>query len=262
MSVAVVGVEGGGLTWADVEERAAGRLRVRSLYDGVRVRADRAASGVDRPPTVELSATKAAERSHVVAGVVLDAGWAGYAAAEAFCERERAVLWFDDWPPPESWSRRGLANDLLIPGVRLHYEPSTIRLREHIATGLGSVDDVTVQTDRPLWEAADWASWISASPVQDGEPVEGGVRVYLRSGVEVLLSAGGKTSAAVRCENGEARWTPDELTVSGEPDTRAGGRPAETVLLDLFARRLAGGLVPVPSVEDVRVAIAATEVVG
>ena len=252
----MVGTSSAALSWDEIGPASSGRLCVAAIFDTVRVRAERAAD----PTAVRLhrSVSKMAEDRTLEAAVILDAGWGGLWAARTLCEQGLPTLWLSGWPDAGGWEFRGAANDLLIPGLRSRYLPSVIRLRERIATDLGEVDEIEVTTAGPAWEAADWAAWVAGSRLIDGE--DG--RVFLKSGVEASIRRGFVTTASVRCERGGAVWTPDGLAVRGVADVPPADEPPDHTLLSLFARRAAGGLVPVPSPDDVRAAISTTRAAG
>ena len=261
IAVGLVGVAGAGIAWDALADLAGGRVRVTAIYDTVRLKAKRAVAAATRPPAVVGSVTKLAEVPGLRAAVVTDPGWSGLWAARNLCEHELPVLWLAEWPA--CWDFRGAANDLLIPGLRLRYLPATIRLRERIATDLGAVQSVHVESDGPTWEAIDWAAWVSASrPVRGTMRRADGILVPLRSGVDATIVRGERLTAVVECENGVARMDRETLAVEGTVDAKAVGRPAVAGLLDLFCRRTVGGLVPVPSVDEVRAAITAGEPTG
>ena len=254
LPIGVVGVSGGGLTAGGLETLSGGRAMVAAVYDAVRVRAEKLGRETDRPMRMFRSVTKMAEHSGLRGAVILDSGWGGLWSARALCEGGLPVLWLADWPGEPAWDFRGAGRDLLVPGLRLRYEPSTLRLRERIATDLGAVDSVQVTTPGPLWEAADWAAWVAGSPVRGRDEEE----IVTRSGVGLRVDAGEALSAAIVCDHGEAEWTPGSLVVNGEAVTLDEERSSVGLLLSLFLRRAAGGLVPVPSVDEVLAAGGAT----
>ncbi len=172
---------------------------------------------------------------------------------------------------------------VIVPGALLRSTPATLRLRELVATKLGRIQylDVAVtrtsaSVDAQIVEVIDWCRSLLNSTVTEihrEERHEGDTLVMSCGGrssstppklIEIrLIGAGPRETAPpsldtafplvhIQCQHGEAellseihlRWkTPTE---TGH-ETLENDRPAEQVLLDLFLRRVVGGVVPVPS---------------
>lgn len=175
----------------------------------------------------------------------------------------------------------------MMPELALRYTPATSRLRELTATKLGRPQNITIEAGCGVADqasalfsrllgnpAADWIDWccsvVGVAPaevrrcdasvcesihkIRFREPTSGGEapRAQIR-----LVRAGydGDFRVAVRCVNGTA-----ELTGAGticwqagnelREENLGGERQAAEVMLDHFARRVVGGLIPVPTLED------------
>ena len=171
---------------------------------------------------------------------------------------------------------------VIVPGALLRATPATLRLRELVATKLGRIQYLDVEltmtstsVDSQVVEVIDWCRSLLNSTVTDLH------REDRPEGDTLVMSCGGRSSSTpplhieirlagaelrgtvptgldaafphvhIQCQHGEAellsethiRWkTPTE---TGH-ETLENDRPAEQVLLDLFLRRVVGGVVPVP----------------
>jgi hypothetical protein len=178
------------------------------------------------------------------------------------------------------------ANVLLMPGLLLRWLPATIRLRELTATSLGAVEAITVEgttvslNSRYLADLLDWCcNVVQSAPVAvravqtdevhglsklsvevtfrrrraDGGPVR--AMILLSLGLSAAQEAPHLVAVA-ECRHGRCRingdrdleWTQDHLP---RPEHLANDRSEIDVALDLFGRRVVGGVVPVPDLSDV-----------
>ncbi len=224
----------------------------------------------------------------VKALLILESGWSRDWAIELAIAKQMPV--FVASPVDEALPRvaDALAEQeaegaVIVPGALLRATPTTLRLRELVATKLGPVQQLAVDlTDRvgtvdsQVIEVIDWcrsllnssAHQIHRSVQPDGEtlvvsygrgsPTHPSVRTEIRlpSPAPREDPPTGWATAFPRvhaqCQSGTAellsethiRWnTPTESS----DETLEADRPAEQVLLDLFLRRVVGGVVPVPS---------------
>lgn len=278
INVGLIGLKSDTLAWNEIDGRMHGRTRVAAVWDAVTARTAVVEREGDRrdgdrrhqSPAVYRSVSKLAARRALDACVVLAPGWSGLWSARRIADEGVPVLWLANWPTGPSddespWAFAGVGRDLITPGLRLRYLPATLRLRELIATEMGDVQSVAINlgSQWPKWELVDWSKWITSTRSR-------------RSDLEVQVSYTSEndlpeknrsTQAVIECEHGTAEWTPDSSSASSslrwrshdQPDWSAvetsRDRTAEDVLLDLFFRRVAGGLIPLPSVDDVETAI-------
>ena len=125
---------------------------------------------------------------------------------------------------------------MVVPGTLLRATPAALRLRELVATKLGPILDLKVELpagtmhDAQVISVIDWCRWLLGSSV---------------SQIERLATASGLV--------GESKITWRTELESAEESLET-DRPAEQVLLDLFLRRVVGGVVPVPSWADLHAA--------
>lgn len=281
ITVGLIGLKSDTLAWNEIDERMHGRTRISAVWDAVTARTAVVEREGDRrdgdrrhqSPAVYRSISKLAARRALDACVVLAPGWTGLWSARRIADEGVSVLWLADWPtgPPDNespWAFAGVGRDLITPGLRLRYLPATLRLRELIATEMGDVHSVVINlgSQWPQWELIDWSNWITSTRSRRSDRE---VQVSYTS--ENVPPEKGRpensqpTQAVIECEHGTAEWTPDSNSSSlrwrshNQSDWSAvdtsRDRAAEDVLLDLFFRRVAGGLIPLPSVDDVEAAI-------
>lgn len=184
---------------------------------------------------------------------------------------------------------------MLMPDLRIRYLPSTIRLRELIATQIGRPlhleARLTVKSadERPggrlgarVVEVLDWFRAIAgtaplrvvpvegaatdnpdthareiefARPAKGGEPTRGR---WITEPHALGAAASRTVELSIRCERGSARithpteieWRNGDGNETPIRESLTGERDDLELMLDHFARRVAGGLVPVPTFED------------
>jgi predicted dehydrogenase len=280
------------------------RLRVRSVHTAVATRAEPVAAEFDCRPAASL--TSLIERADLKAIVVLDPGWCGAVPVELALDLGKPVFFANSGALPRDLiprlaERSARTGVMLMPDLRIRYLPSTIRLRELIATRIGrplSVEarwDVTGESEPSrgklnarLVEVFDWFRAIAGTPPRhatslrdltgaaDGtsgceieftRPAKGGEPLHCRlttvrhgAAEQAGPSTARPVELSIRCERGSARIShPTEIEWSGsEPDeplrreSLTGEREDLELMLDHFARRVAGGLVPVPTFEDLQ----------
>ncbi len=175
---------------------------------------------------------------------------------------------------------------VIVPGTLLRATPATLRLRELIATKLGPIQYIDLaMTGAPesaisrVIEVIDWCRSMlnsTLSQILRETRLEGEVLVMscsrrstpsasVHTEIRLLSSelqevTPTSTDAAfphvhIQCERGDVellsethiRW---QTSTETSDETLEGDRPSEQVLLDLFLRRVVGGVVPVPSWAD------------
>ncbi len=231
----------------------------------------------------------------VKALLILEPGWSREWAVELATAKQIPVFVaspVDEALPQvaDSLAEQEAEGAVIVPGALLRATPTTLRLRELVATKLGPIQSLDVESigtsvsvDSRMIELIDWCRSLLNSTVSqvhrksrsEGETL---VMSFGRRSASTLLvpaeirlrsqapSAGPEPSVVspppiadamfphvrIHCQNGEAklvsethlRWSTS--TETGD-ETLDGDRPAEQVLLDLFLRRVVGGVVPVPS---------------
>ncbi len=169
----------------------------------------------------------------------------------------------------------------LMPGLPLRWLPATIRVRELTATTLGAIEKLQVTTQdlplrsRELAEVLDWCLSVVQSVPERIQvlPLESGWELVLAcrrrqrdaQPVEIhVLGAGDRTGAhsslrfraQAQCRHGTFQFeSPAIITHTADrapvEEHLTADRSAYDVMLDLFGRRLVGGVVPVPDFSDV-----------
>lgn len=188
----------------------------------------------------------------------------------------------------ELHARAHAAGVLIVPELRLRATPASMRLRELTATRLGPVESLRLElvASEPeplsvtLAAALDWCAYAAQSTPCDLEEVAApraaaadreltvrfrrhtpqGAPVSAVVRVAASMADGGGCGvppihARVECANGSVDVTgPSEISWRSGSETvherLTSERPSGEVLLGHFARRIVGGLVPVPDLED------------
>ena len=175
--------------------------------------------------------------------------------------------------------------NLLCPALTHRFDGATLRLRELVAGSLGPVlaveaaihdlgDREVRQEHAMVARALDWARWIGYPRLERINDETAGKTWRMSSAAgpaatvtvvaapkdardEIEYDASHQIRRHINCERGEAivdggglRWRPADGDAWTEVDLSE-ERPALAVIADLFARRVIGGLVPTPSVDDV-----------
>ena len=235
-----IGIIGLGPDWDEVYRpalaRLSGRLRVTAVYDAVEPRAAWAGEGLRAPRLTGIRAML--HRADVAAVLWLDRAWHGLAPLELAIEQGKPVYvgvpLSGTLPKMETLCRAADSKSVLVsPELRLRTAPTTTRIHELAATRLGAVEeiDARIRCDvsgcdlRDIVSAVDWCSSLVRSV-----PVN-----CLQGRIEVTSEA-------------ELRWQTAEQTTGEQLDRDRNG---VEVLLDHFARRVVGGLVPVAGLDDV-----------
>ncbi len=214
--------------------------------------------------------------------VAVDVGWMGSNALLFCLERQRPLLVLPQIVQvlvPEDLERlkevAAKTVSLFLPGLLRRWDPVTLRLRELTATQLGAIESIDyfsacAAADDTLIEDLDWCCNVVQSTVRSVmyDPDSGRLELRFRRKTTagdpvravIFLSRSGTGSppsgqTTVYCRHGRIR-----LLGSDRLEWITDRRPCEehlsqerqpmAVALDLFGRRIVGGLVPVPSVDD------------
>lgn len=214
--------------------------------------------------------------------VLLESSWMGPAALELAVEAGRSTLILRSALEALSMEQLLVLRDaarargvLLMPELRYRWTRATLRLRELTATRLGAIERLNVEfrgaaQGLALLDVIDFCQTVIQSECRVVESREEGAELLLRfrrlgrddSPVTAQVrcrpaeTGAPELMAEVTCRHGEARlagdshlsWTASRLN---ETESLTGERTGPEVMLDLFGRRLAGGVVPVPDLGDV-----------
>jgi hypothetical protein len=282
-----IGLIGLGPEWEEQYRPALGglrqRLRVTAVYDFVASRGAQVAAEIGAAHVTGMRALL--ERADVAAVLILDTAWTGLWPVRFAVEYRKPafIARVGEHLPAELEERHAAAQEagvLLVPELRHRATPATMRLRELTATRLGPVESLEVEVEtgdaalQSAWIAAlDWSSFVAQSAPLEVTPVAGqptGVSVRFKRAttggtqvearIRVRQSASGAEqpglTARVTCAAGSADvlephvlcWRTEENEVR---ESLGSDRPGIEVLLGHFARRIVGGLVPVPDLGDV-----------
>lgn len=277
-SLIPLGIVGGSADWASRYWPAIAALkrgRVAAVYSPQCQEADRLGKGLSVPRF--LSLRELLRQGQVGALVILEDGptrdWAVQMAAEYQIPAYVASPIDDQLPARISTlTEHEVEGRGLIPGLTLRMTPASLRLRELIATRLGPVIGIRVEQrssgkPHPI-SVIDWCRSVIGSITSHversvGDEVE---KWTLKCGrrsplspivvtqiVQIESEAGTPPcQIIVDCERGQARLV-GENDITWHTDTEnaeehlQSDRTAEQVLLDLFLRRVVGGVVPIPS---------------
>jgi hypothetical protein len=288
-----VGVIGAGPEWDGTWRpalAAQSRLKIAAIYDPVAVRGEAVARELETP--LFGSVRDLFAQSTLKGLVVLDAGWLGaWVIREAVKHRTpvfvaRGAIHNEDLAAiPED----DLGHLLVQPDMRRRYTPATMRLRELTATKLGGIDFVGIEAPRNRTDVAevaeliDWCRFVVQSAVAQvetewaesesgpsrriklafrkasaGQPVAAEVK-FSGERQPLEIDALQDFVAEVACRAGTASirgnraitWRTTEAELE---ELLSDDRTSAHVQLDLFGRRLVGGLVPVATLDDLRTA--------
>lgn len=177
---------------------------------------------------------------------------------------------------------------LLIPAATWRFTPATLRLRELLATRLGPLRQVVIRlrsasrNSPAVLQAIDWCRTLlvpsggelhwQGQTVSRGYGFTGSGRSLTSPSVVVQIESASEppreSEAAAVCFEAQLEAERGEAIVRGDSriewscgsDTQAesleSDRTAEQVMLDLFLRRVVGGLVPAPSWGDLQHVVA------
>lgn len=265
--------------YAPALERFANRVEVVAVCDPIAARARIVAGELGAEFRDGIRAT--GDVPAVDALLVLDVGSLGLVGVQLAAAAGKPVLALTPTGDIGELARLArLADDrgqILVPALAHRYSPATARLRELVATSLGRPREISIRSrDRSLLPGLfDWCAYVGGGgvPTHVGvEPLNGhvpedldGCRVRLEFGGKEWMTASVETDIAeptlhalVGCERGHVRLDfPHTVTWSAPRDESrtedlSDERPEFDMMLDQFLRRVVGGLVPVPNLDDVR----------
>lgn len=263
--------------------RLSQRIRVVAVYDAVAPRAMRVAQELRAVAAPGIRAVLG--RKDVRAALVLGTDWQRLAPLRMGIAHGKplyvAAPVAASLPDLDSLCREAAAQSLLIaPELRLRTAPATTRIQELAATHLGRANHITATMALPpggdllhtLVSAVDWCTLvirsipasIAVQPPSDrslkllltfrrigpnSAPVQAVLEIISRDEALPLI-------AEIECERGtiqltgqaQLNWHAGDQTLSESLDSE---RTDVETLLDHFARRVVGGLVPVPGLDDV-----------
>lgn len=260
LRIALRGLGPGSAEWVAAVSELADRVAIAAVSDRVEARRDVAARRLGAFPASGLRALTALPRLDGV--IVCEPGPAGLLAATTCARSAPAVML--TVPPFDRTDDDRIGGDVMA-ALRRRFAPTSRRVRELTATTLGPPTGIVTRIDaedaETVAEAVDFARFLGAEP-DDGKAWRR-VDNELRWGpprIASETSVGADVRAVIACERGVVTVRDDRrLCVSGrDVDDRDENletdRDAVSAAIDLFARRAAGGLVPVPTVRDVAIA--------
>ena len=303
VSVALVGV---GPIWElhyrAAIERLSSKLSVRAVCDSVHARAAAVADEFEATPV--SSPWLLTQRRDCHAWLILDPGWFGIYPAELAVRSGRPALFANTFsssiPRLIPILRRSLeSGETLMPEFPQRFTPATNRLRELMATKLGSVRRIEVSVPLAATDSTavahwlhheqadvigllDWCAWLigETSPEVVFHTATTGAAdarfdlnypsVAVRpegAGVTILLRLGrGAISHHIECDRGSATIvSPTQISWQTKDEhaeeTLSHERSPHEIILDQFCRRALGGLVPVPAAHNALQAIATAQLV-
>lgn len=270
-----LGLIGAGAVWErryrPVLSRMAQRLTVRAVYDPVPARAQLAAA--EWNASLASGLRQLIERSDIHGVLILDPDWMGLVPAELACAAGKPAFLAgslgDDLDAIRALHHRAHdVNVLLMTEFSRRHTPATIRLRELMATRLGSVRRISIRAPLPRREALpgervhtdfllgllDWCvyltgripSFVSAQPLGPCAAEQSGWKVQLgfrRGGQEQWVAtadihvlppaegpaAGNHVVHEVECEHGFASTSQPTEIIWGNADV---GRAVESLVAD------------------------------
>ena len=267
------------------------RLTVRLVYDPVEARAKSVAD--------EFDAELAASLSHVLARqtlqglLVIDPGWLGAGAFRMIARSGKPVylaspalrqVEFLRMIGQDNGERHGTqhSDDLWIPEFRFRFTPCTCRLRELIATKLGSAEQIQIDCDltadnAELAHLVDWCSHLMGKPpissVVVGMTPARGLHIDLTFGtlskpctatLQHSAEPAGPIRFSITCERGTAELT-DRTKIcwrtanESAQEVLTDERSETEILFDQFCRRAVGGINPVGRLSEFLKAIEIVE---
>ncbi len=266
------------------------RIRVRAIYDPIRGRAEQAAAEFRAVCCQGLLSTISLSRVQAILLLDHAWYRDAALSILINNNKPAFVADFSTFAPQARFAGDSLRSNhtpMLIPALELRYEPAICRLRELMATRLGAVTEIEIdlpsdtrelQSNRALTAACDLCGYLVATPPTHIRPIKPDcVEVRFKQSrrvseaaivrLRLLGSADGSSVAPaakpnadaltirVNCQRGSAVLAADNtITWTHAESTRIEcldeERSETEVLLDLFCRRMHGGLIPVPTPGD------------
>ena len=279
-----LGIVGGGSVW-ETRFRAAisvlTRGKVTAVFSSLPCEARSIAD--ETGAQVYFSLRRMLARSGVKALLVLESGWPREWAISLATSLQIPVLVSspsdDDLPRVASALMNQEAEGaMVVPGTLLRATPAALRLRELVATKLGPILDLKIELpagtmhDAQVISVIDWCRWLLGASVSqiERQTTASGPLLVMCCGRRLPTSTPVRTEICchatseqpvivVRCQKGEAQLVGESkitwrTELESADESLDADRPAEQVLLDLFLRRVVGGVVPVPSWADLHAA--------
>ena len=278
LDVAIIGLDPDWeTTYRPALRKLRDRLRVRAVFDAVASRADQAAADFQASVChgILRTATLPSIRAILVLGDALYRD-----ALVTFLLRGKKPAFLADIATIVHTAAGGNSDaggPMIVPGLPLRYTPATSRLRELMATRLGAATEIAVKYHRPqdgmpvetAVALVDWCRYLVGTPAvatslsSDSVSLEfPPARSHAATTIARIEVAQGvrEFSATVTCERGTATLAGiQHMSWRRGGDQRGealeGERDAVVVLLDLFCRRVLGGLVPIPTIDDLATSI-------
>ncbi len=282
LDVAIIGL---GSAWETTHQPALqmlrDRMRIRVVWDAVATRAEQAASEFKATPCEGI--LRAVSLPSVQAVLVLGDAWCRDALLSFLMQNDKPSFVADDTTllrasAINDFTDKDVRTPMIVPELSLRYTPATSRLRELMATRLGAAREIDVQVECPphndLYQSrlplTDWCRYLVGKKATVQQFTDETLLLEFppsRSQTETSLARithlatpavahdVPSFTATIQCERGTAKLRgTQEITWTHAEDQRTeileGERDGMVVLLDLFCRRVMGGLVPIPTIDD------------
>ncbi len=295
-----LGLIGLGPSWEQVYRDAIGRLQsrltIRLVYDPVEARARSVATEINAE--VVSSLRQLLTRSSLQGVLVLEPGWCGVGALNLVASSGKPA-YLGKWALRDALAQnsilrgpKGLSDgeskalkidDQLFPELGLRLTPASCRLRELMATKLGSATQILIHADlsSEISEIATLVDWCISMMGQD--PISSNRSIESSTGLagfdlEFPSSVSGRRTAKLRqksigenslrieveCDCGHAVLTNRtqiawKSSAEQAEESLAGERTETEILIDQFCRRALGGLNPVGRLSEILQAIEIAE---
>jgi predicted dehydrogenase len=275
-----LGLVGAGPWWEEAYRPAfsqqAQHLHVRSVYDAVPAKAEQIAK--ERAATTASSLISLFERPDIDAVVVLDSFWYGWTVLDFACQFLKPTLVVGPWGTQLAQletvhASAREAGVLLMAAFPRRYAPSTTRLRELMATRLGRAESISAEIfwpeDQRREQLVEWIDWCASVIGQQPTVRANGsseIRLQFPNGAAASLEWRRESSPAdesshaesvrIECQHGHAlitgcREIAWQIGTEEKVENLTSDRSSAEILLNQFARRVVGGLVPVADLGDV-----------
>ena len=291
-----LGLVGVGPAWEQryrsAVRRLSHRLAIRAVHDPVFGRAQAVAH--ENNAEVCAGLNQLLDHPALDGLLILDSNWYGVTPGLLACDRQRPALISSHLAgSPCEWQHLHEVSQqqsvMLVPELAWRFQPSTMRLRELIASRLGPVRSLKIwlpsapshddfRKHQSLALAIDWCGFVSRQNLgrftRSGErgsyflEFQPDIRDRSLDAAEIDLGsiAAGDSHATwdfqaeVICERGrgvvtsatQIRW--DAVGVAEVAEELHNERAEEDVMLDQFCRRLVGGLIPTATMNDLALA--------
>ena len=253
------------------------RVKLCVLFDHVAFRAQQESGRLQIPATGGVISL--ASRADVDGILVLKNGWPGMSLWPHISTHQKPVFVADFADHDTDLIEHLHATSILtgthwMPDLRMRYFPSTSRLMELIATECGPVKSIQCQlpetsrdnSSNRLCELIDWCRYVLKSDSADIISANDQTAQIIfrdRQRTESCVSiefAAPRFQCVVQCKNGVVTLVSNEkihwqAAKASHHENLAADRSATHVMLDHFCRRVAGGLVPNPTLAELHSAL-------